>query len=117
MTGPGAVLPEPGDRAGDDLRVAGRKHLIAEAQPLHHLGPEILQHHVALLDKAQEGFLRIRLLEVERDGLLAGIHGHEGKAHQAFRHAPRRDRQRQKPHRHWMVHRRTLNLAPVDPTG
>ena len=41
-----AVLPVAGDRAVDELRVAGAHRGVAEAEPIEHTRPEVLEHDV-----------------------------------------------------------------------
>ncbi len=67
----GAVGPVPGDRAGDDPRVAGRQGVVVEAQGRHGPGDGVLDQHVAHLDEAQQHVAALGLLEVEHHAALA----------------------------------------------
>ena len=56
------------------------QRLPAEAQPLHHAGPEILQHHVGAVDQIPEDLEIGGVLEVEPDAALVAVPQHEGRA-------------------------------------
>ena len=52
--------------------------LVAEAEPVHHAGPELLQHDVgALGEQRQHAIARGRVLEVGGDALLAAVEQRE----------------------------------------
>ena len=46
---------------------------MAEAEPLHHAGPEVLDQHVGLADEAMHQGDRLGMLQVEREAALAGV--------------------------------------------
>ena len=68
-----SVAPEARDRQHDQLRVRLRQRLIADAETVHHVGPEILDQHVRLADQRQREFLCARRAQVDRDASLAGV--------------------------------------------
>ena len=49
----------------------------AVAEPIHHPGPEVLDHYVGLVQQAVEQFAVTRRLEVERNALLSSVEAHE----------------------------------------
>jgi hypothetical protein len=69
----GPVLTEPRNAPEDDLRVHLLEVLIVDLQPLLHVRPEVLDHHVGLLDHALEGREPLRRLQVQRDGALVAM--------------------------------------------
>ena len=69
----GAVEAEARAAAIDQARVQLAQHLVAQSQPVHDAGGEILDQHVGLLDQRQEQLPAARLLEVEDDRLLVGV--------------------------------------------
>ena len=50
----GAVLAEAGDAGEDDALVDLAQRVVVDAEPVLHVGAEILHHHVGLLDHAHE---------------------------------------------------------------
>ena len=70
------VVPEAGDTAVDNLGVNLLEGLIAQPQPLHHAGPEVLQHHIGLLHHLEEGLFPLRGLQIEGDTLLVAVEVH-----------------------------------------
>ena len=76
------VLPEPGDRAIDDVMLDLPERRIAQAEPVHDAGPEILHHHVGGGDEPAERRLApLRALEIDGDRALAGVLRQERRAH------------------------------------
>ena len=76
------------DRAINETRVDRRDSVIAEAEPLHHARPELLNQHVGARDQGLEpGAVRL-VLEVEHHALLAAIkeREHRGFTIEARRH-------------------------------
>ena len=61
------------DRAVDELRIERAHRFLAEAEPLHHAGPEVLDQHVGLADQAAHQGDRLGPLQVEREAALAGV--------------------------------------------
>ena len=57
----------------DDARVDLRERLVVDAEAVLHVGPEVLDHHVGLLDQAQEDREAFRRLQVERDAALVAV--------------------------------------------
>ena len=60
------VLPEPGDRAVDEARIDAFQHLVAEAEPFHDAGAEILPHDIGRLGEALDDLDRLRLSQVDK---------------------------------------------------
>ena len=69
----GAVLAEAGDAAVDDALVDLLQRLVVDAEPVLHVGPEVLDHDVGLLDQPQERGAARRVLQVERDAALVAV--------------------------------------------
>ena len=69
----GPVLAEPRNTTEDDLRVDLLEVLVVDLQPLLHVGPEVLDHHVGLLHHAPERGEPLGRLEVQRDGALVAM--------------------------------------------
>ena len=68
-----AGLAEAGDGAIDQPRIDRRQRLIADAELVHHAGPEILHHHVGLGGEPLDDRDRLRLLQVERQAALVAV--------------------------------------------
>ncbi len=73
----GPVLAVAGDRAVDDARVDRGDSFVIEAEPRHHARPELFDHHVGLFEQRHDLGLVGRVLEVEREGLLAAVEHRE----------------------------------------
>ena len=73
----GAVVPEPGDRQGDQPRVELGQHVGAEAEPVQGAGAEVLHEHVGPAQQLGEHRLVGVVLEVEGDRLLVPVGGEE----------------------------------------
>ena len=58
----GAVLAEAGDAGIDDALVDLAQVLVIDAEPILHVGAEVLDHHVGLLDHAQERGAALRAI-------------------------------------------------------
>ena len=71
--GVGAVLAEAGDAGVNQLRIDLRQRLVVDAEALLHVGPEILDHDVGLLDHALERGDAFRLLQIERHAPLVAV--------------------------------------------
>src|SRR5260221_563531 len=69
----GAVGAEAGDAAIDETRVDLAQALIIELQPMLHIGPEVLDHDVGVLDQPVQDLERLRLLEIEGDAPLVAV--------------------------------------------
>ena len=50
-----------------------RQRLVVDAEPLLHVGAEILDHHVGLLDHALEGGEPFRRLQIQRHAALVAM--------------------------------------------
>ena len=77
VAGPAAVRAfrtEAGDRAIDQPRIVGGERLIAEAEPVHRAGAEILDDDVGSERKLSRRRLAVLGLQVERDALLVAVH-------------------------------------------
>src|SRR3970040_1739326 len=68
------ILPPAGHAAVDEARVAGERRIRAEAEALHHAGPEALDEHIGARDELPAGCVRARRFQVERDRALAAQH-------------------------------------------
>ena len=73
--GLGAALAEARDGAVDQARVQLAKGVVAEAQPRHGAGPEVLQHHVGLGHEPTEDGLSVGRFHVEGQALLVAVDG------------------------------------------
>ena len=69
----GPVLAEAGDAAVDDLRIDLLHVLVVDLQPPLHVGPEVLDDHVGLLDHLQERGAAFLRLQVERHAALVAV--------------------------------------------
>src|SRR5262249_41598368 len=76
----GTRLPIAGDRAVDDPGIDPGDRLVVEAEPRHHAWAELLDQHVRARDQRIEPRPFDRILEVERDALLAAIEPREACA-------------------------------------
>jgi hypothetical protein len=86
-----AALSEARDGAVDEPGIVLPQAVVAETEPLHRAGPEVLEHHVRRLDQRPEDLLPFRRLQVQREALLVAVHGEEirGLAARERRPAPR----------------------------
>jgi hypothetical protein len=75
-----AVLTEPGNAAVDQPRVQPLHRLVAEPQPGHHAGAEVLDQHVGAGDEFARDAAVGLVVQVERDAALAAV---EGQVHGA----------------------------------
>ena len=69
----GAVLAEAGNAGEDDAFVDLAQFVVVDAEPVFHVGAEILHHHIGLRDHAQEGGVPLRRLEVEGHAALVAM--------------------------------------------
>ena len=69
----GAGLPVGRQGHHDDVGLDLAELRVAQAEAVHHAGPEVLQHHVGDAHQVVGQFQGPRLLEVEGDGALAGV--------------------------------------------
>src|SRR5712672_2514606 len=69
----GAALAEARDAAIDDARIDLAQILVVDAEPLLHVRPEILHHHVVLLDQPPEHREPLGRLQVQRDAALVAV--------------------------------------------
>ncbi len=67
------VLAEAGNAGIDDARIDLGERLVVDAEPLLHVGPEILDHDVGLLDHALEGGEAFGRLQIERHAALVAM--------------------------------------------
>ena len=75
-----AGLAEPGDRAVHQPRPARRHRLVAESEPLHGAGPEVLDEHVGPVEQPLEHRAPARRLEVQRQAFLVAVDAEEIRA-------------------------------------
>ena len=68
-----SILPEAGNRAVNETRVACPQHGMVEGEPLHHARPEILDQNVGRRGQAFERCLAVWMLEVQSQGFLARV--------------------------------------------
>ena len=73
LAGVGARAAESGGRGVHEPGIAGPEHVAAEAEPLHRAGPEVLHEHVGPIDERQKRLPIDRILQIEREALLAAI--------------------------------------------
>jgi hypothetical protein len=73
------------NRAIDDLRIARRHGLVADAKPIHHAGANVLHHSIGMLGHPQEDLACTRLLEVEHHRTLVAIPVDNPNGHSAPR--------------------------------
>ena len=73
-----AILAPAGHPTEHELRVSRLALLGADAQPLHHAGPEALDERIRGLDELQHRLDPIGVLEIDRDRTAAAAH-HIGK--------------------------------------
>ena len=71
--GIGAVLAEAGNAGIDDARIDLGERLVVDAEPLLHVGAEILHHDVGLLDHALERGEPFGRLQIERHAALVAV--------------------------------------------
>ncbi len=71
--GVGAVLAEAGNAGIDEARIDLGERLVVDAEPLLHVGAEILDHDVGLLDHALEGGEAFGRLQIERHAALVAV--------------------------------------------
>ncbi len=67
------IAPEPRDGQHNEPRVELREPDVAESQPVHHPGPEVLQEHVGPLDQPREQLPSLVGAQVGRHGLLVPV--------------------------------------------
>ena len=75
-----AVLAEGGDGTVDDARVHFAHHVVADAQTVHHPGPEVLDDDIRVPGQPQEDFLALGRLHVQGQALLVAVEGAEARA-------------------------------------
>ena len=81
LIAPRARLAEAGDRAVDQPRPSRpTTRLVAEPQPLHRAGTEVLDQHVGAIEQPLEDRRARRLLQVERQALLVAVDAEEVRA-------------------------------------
>ncbi len=78
-----AGLAEAGHRAIDQPRVDLGQRGIADAEPVHHAGAEILHDHVGVGDQALDDLDRRRLLQIQRQAALVAVDRQPGRRHAA----------------------------------
>ena len=76
---PGALrerprLPVAGERADDELRIAGAELVVAEAEAGEDAGAELIEEHVVGADEAEERGHALGLLEVDDGAALCLVH-------------------------------------------
>jgi hypothetical protein len=69
----GAGLAEARDARVDQARIDLRERLVVDAEAVLHVGTEVLQQHVGLLDQLLQHRDALRLLQVERDRALVPV--------------------------------------------
>ena len=86
-------LPVAGDARQHDARVDLGEPVVAEVPLLERARPEVLRHHVGVLDEAEQQLLAAGNAQVERDALLvAGLDGPPQRTALVARLAPVADR-------------------------
>ena len=96
---PWPLLAVPAGRAVDDPGVPGLDHVVADAQPVDHPGPEALDDDVGPVGQGQEGLPPAVVLEVDQDAAHAAVAavGEEprvGRSHVRLGHGAHLDDQR-----------------------
>ena len=81
LVGQRPVAAEAGDRAIDQRRVGCGEHVVAKAQLLERVAPEVFDEDIGGAHHAQQDLPALRPLEIERDAALAAIHHHERRRH------------------------------------
>ena len=66
----------------DQTWIQSAQGLMAEAQPFHHAGGEVLEHHVGLLDQLLEELATAHLFEIQGDALFVRVQ--QRKRHGGF---------------------------------
>ena len=74
-------LAEAGNRAVDDVRIHRPEVVVAETEPLHCAGAEVLHDHVGVPRQGLEDLPALRGLQIQRHGPLVGGLGLEVGAH------------------------------------
>ena len=77
------VLAVAGDRAVDEPRVLLAQPLVADAEAVHHAGPERLEQHVGAAREPQQHVAAAGRLEVDPDGPLAAVQRQERRGRRA----------------------------------
>ena len=93
----GTVAPERRHRDHDEPRIDRAHRFVAEPEPIHHAGTEILDQDVGDLDQPFQDFDSARAREIERDAPLAAIGGIEDRGALDRLHLRRRHRERTAP--------------------
>ena len=75
-----AVRPEPLDRGIDDARVELLDRVVAEPEPLHDAGAEVLGDDIGLFDHAAGDFLAFVGLQIDDRAALVAVEQQEEKA-------------------------------------
>ena len=65
----------------DDMRIDLRHFLVAEAQPRHRVGADVVDEDVGGRDQRAQLLAVCLRLQVEHDRALVAVHGHEQRAH------------------------------------
>ena len=68
-----AVLAEAGDAGIDQFGIDLRQRLVIDAEPLLHIGPEILDQHIGFLDHALERRDAFGLFQIERHAAFVAV--------------------------------------------
>ena len=76
----GPVLPEARDRGHHQAGILRRERIVAEAEPRHDAGPEVLDHDIGRDAEVPRGLEAVLALQVERHGALVAVPEHEGRA-------------------------------------
>ena len=77
LLGVGSAVAGAADRDVDQARIERAHGRLAEAQPVHHLRPEILHQHVGAGDQLAQDLDALGLLEVDRQRALAAVGRYE----------------------------------------
>ena len=77
LLGVGPAVAGAADRDVDQARIERAHGRFAEAQPIHHLRPEILHQHVGAGDQLAQDVDALGLLEVDRQRALAAVGRYE----------------------------------------
>ena len=85
-------LAEAGHRAIDQPRVDLGQRGVADAEPVHHAGAEILHDHVGVGDQALDDLDRRRLLQIQGQAALVAVDRQPGRRHPAVRPLARQRR-------------------------
>src|SRR2546427_255050 len=71
------VLPVPGERTVDQLRIPHREPIVVRPEAGHDAGSELLDHHVRAADQLPKDLLALGGLQIDREGPLSAVHHRE----------------------------------------